>query len=294
LPAVQAAREAARRSQCGNQLKQLGLALHNYADVQQRFPPSGIHNAGGIGSRADSTSWGPSWIVMSLPFFEQGPLHAQYDAKIPRSRDLPNLNVVMVNLPTLKCPSDGGEKLPQTNSNARFARGNYASNNGSGNAFSTTDFGLREERGPFHMGGFYGARFADLEDGTSNVILVAEIVAGERANDIRGAWAYPSGSFICGGMPSYASPRIRIPPNGNALDDNLRDRPGRCDASNTDRYLRCLAEGNRAYQTARSKHPGGVQVCLGDASVRMVNSTIPLNTWLSLLSQADGAVVSNY
>jgi prepilin-type N-terminal cleavage/methylation domain-containing protein len=308
LPAVQAAREAARRSQCSNNLKQFGLAQHNYSDAYRSFSPGGFHFAGGVGSAANSTSWGPSWIVMSLPYIEQTNLYNLYDFKVHRSRETPNANVVGQRIPVVVCPSDGGNKEPcNTNGTATgassatiFERGNYAANCGAGNAFSRSNFTqIPEERGPFNLGGsetgrWYAGKFADVEDGTSNTILLAEIVAGDRPGDIRGAWAYPPGVYISGGTPHYASPRVQIPPNGNALDDNLRDRPSRCSASNGDRYLRCLAEGSRAYQTARSKHPGIVQVCMADGSVRPIVNTINLTTWLRLLAQADRQVVGDF
>jgi prepilin-type N-terminal cleavage/methylation domain-containing protein len=308
LPAVQAAREAARRSQCSNNLKQFGLAQHNYSDAYKSFTPGGFHFAGGTGSNADSTSWGPSWVVMVLPYIEQTNLYNIYDFKVHRSRETPNSNVVSQRIPTAICPSDGGNKEPcTTNGTATgasgptaFERGNYAANCGSGNAFSTGNFtDYPEERGPFNLSGsttgrWYAGKFADIEDGTSNTILLAEIVAGDRPGDIRGAWGYPTGVYISGGNPANVSPRVFLPPNGNALDDALRDRPSRCSAGNNDRYLRCLAEPSRAFQTARSKHPGIVQVCMADGSVRPVVNTINLTTWLRLLAQADGQVVGEF
>ncbi len=144
------------------------------------------------------------------------------------------------------------------------------------------------------MSNAYGAKIAHLTDGTSNTILVAENVAGKNAQDVRGTWAYPTGVVLSNSDPSYKAPRIRLRPNGNALDDNFKDRPGRCSASNTDRILRCSAEGDRAVQTARSRHTGGVQVCLGDGSGRFISENIDLGIWLNLLSMADGNVIGEY
>jgi prepilin-type N-terminal cleavage/methylation domain-containing protein/prepilin-type processing-associated H-X9-DG protein len=309
LPAVQKVREAAARAKCSNNLKQVGLAMHGYHDVRNRLPSPGAHNRDGNDAAAsDSTSWGPGWGIAILPHIEQDNLYKGYDYRQQRVRDtLPNQAVVGVEIATFKCPSDPSGKPPWNNSGVLFARGNIAVNCGAGNAFSTTDYNLGAERGPFSMGDAslpppqpyrqdnigYGARFADIKDGQSNTVLLGEIIAGDQAGDVRGAWAYPSGAYICGGAPSYNNPRLRLTPNANALDNLNRDQPGFCSASNTDRDLRCVAGGSRAYQTARSKHTGGVNACLADGSVRFIKDSVDLPTWLLLLAQADGAVINS-
>ncbi|MFO0797453.1 MAG: DUF1559 domain-containing protein [Gemmataceae bacterium] len=306
LPAVQKVREAAARIKCASNMKQFALAMHGYHDSRGRLPSPGAHNRDGNNNAAsDSTSWGPSWGIAILPFIEQEPLFKGYDYTQMRSRDGVNPAVVGATVSVFQCPSDGSSKPPFNCSGVLFARGNYAVNCGAGNAFSTTDYNLSAERGPFSMGDpsapaptpyrqdniGYGAKFADVTDGTSNTAFLAELIAGEQAGDVRGAWAYPPGAYICGGAPSYNSPRLLLTPNANALDNNNRDQPGFCSADNADRNLRCAAGGSRAYQTARSKHTGGVQVALGDGSVRFVRNTIDLPTWRQLLAQADGTVL---
>jgi type II secretory pathway pseudopilin PulG len=307
LPAVQQAREAARRTQCKNNLKQMGLALHNYMDVAGRLPPGGIHNVAAstnnVNPAANSTSWGPSWIVLTLPYFEQGNLYTQYNFSSARARD--NVAVVGTKLAAVQCPSDSASDAiaygPLTNAAgqaANFARGNYAVNGGAGNAYSGTDFNIAEERGPFAGVQYYGTKIAYITDGTSNTLLVAEVIAGKAGGDVRGAWAYPTGVIISNSsatsnLGTY-NPRIRLRPNGNALDDNLKDRPARCSASNTDRNLRCSVEGDNAFMTSRSKHTGGVQVCLADGSGRFISENIDLGIWLNLLSMADGNVIGEY
>jgi prepilin-type N-terminal cleavage/methylation domain-containing protein len=310
LPAVQKVREAAARMSCSNNLKQIGLGMHNYHDVYQRFPSAGAHNRDGNGASASSTSWGPSWGVALLPMIEQENLYRQYNFAESRSRDGVNGAVVGVDVAAYKCPAD------LTNSNSKsnwrnsvdFARGNYAVNCGAGNAFSRTDFGITTERGPFSFvgrgrstalpfvqdGQGYGANMSDITDGTSNTLLVTELIAGVAAGDVRGAWAYPSGAYISGGSPSYSSPRFLLTPNANALDDNNRDRPAFCSADNLDRQLRCIGGGSRAFQTARSKHTGGVMASLADGSVRFIRETIDVGTWRQLLAQADGTVMGNF
>lgn len=293
LPAVQKVREAAARSTCSNNIKQLGLAMHNFHDTEGKFPRAGVHNRDGTSASPTSTSWGHSWMMEILPYIEQKNLHDQYDFTVDRSRDGTNPNVVSVKINNIRCPSDAERKDTWSNS-ARYERANYAVNCGAGNASSGTDFNLKRERGPFHLRMHYSAEIAAITDGTTNTILIGEIVAGDRSGDVRGAWAYPSGMQFSGGQPSYADGRILLPPNGNALDDRLMDRPHWCSADNTDRSLRCVAGGSRGFQTSRSKHSGGVNVCMADGSVRFIRDNIELQTWRNLLSIADGNVLGDF
>ena len=302
LPAVQAAREAARRMECGSKIKNLALALHNYESAVQKIPPAGFHNVGGVGAASDSTSWGPSWCVMVLPYIEQTSLHSRYFFNSLRARD--SDVVVATRLPALLCPSDNFEltwdsqTVPSavTGVVAKFARGNYAANGGAANAFSTGDYRLAEARGPFSMGGA-PSNFAAVKDGLSNTIFLSELIIANRSTDVRGAWAYPVGVYFSGGsrFNNPPTPQGFLLPNGNALDDTKRDRSSFCSSIwATDRNLRCLTPSvtNRAYQTARSRHTGGVQVARGDGSVAFFSNSIERLTWLRLLSQSDGNVVA--
>ena len=296
LPAGQKVRDAAARMSCSNNLRQVGLALHNYEGAYKKFPSPGIHISGDNQS-ANSTSWGYSWVSTVLPYIEQTALHSQYNFT-PTLRARDNAGVVGVEIPSLRCPSDrqGQPRWKNPNANtagviAEFARANYAVNCGAGNAYSTSAFANRAKRGPFNLAYNYGPEIADFKDGTSNTVLVAEILAGVQDNDVRGAWGYPGGVYICG--EAQTDGRFLVP-NGNALDDNLRDQPAFCGAPNNDRQLRCLAGGSRAGQTARSSHSGGVQICLGDGSVRFLRDNIAPTTWAALLASSDGTPVGNY
>jgi prepilin-type N-terminal cleavage/methylation domain-containing protein/prepilin-type processing-associated H-X9-DG protein len=291
LPAVQAAREAARRMKCQNNLKQLGVALHNYHDLFGRVPPAGIHNQGS--QSAGSSSWGPSWAVMLLPMIEQGNLHAQYNFSVIRTRDVPNDKVSATTIQAYVCPSDPPNPAPWVNTTPH-ARGNYACNSGPRSAFSVTEF-PQGIRGAFSPPFYWGTAFREVTDGLSSTVFLGEILMGRESGDSRGAWASPLGVFFSGTSGSSATPPTQpMPINGNALDDARRDRPARCSAPNNDRNLRCIADGDRPTHALRSRHPGGVQILLGDGSVRFINNSLNMQTFLSLLGAADGDVVGDF
>lgn len=174
LPAVQAAREAARRMSCSNNLKQLALALHNYHDTYKTFPPDAIWlgNPRGTQSAAgDQRNF--TWITLLLPFIEQGPLHDQIDFRIPGyNQQVPSTGGITVPLQSitiesLQCPSDTEWQDPPHG----FAPTSYAGNAG-------WDRHRRFWRDQRRAGVFTlmdPVTLGDIKDGTSNTIAIAEV-----------------------------------------------------------------------------------------------------------------------
>ncbi len=294
LPAVQAARESARRTQCRNNLKQLGVALQKYHDTHKRLPPGGVHNLAApasSGATPGSSSWGPSWAIFILPMIEQHALHDQYDFTLPRTRDGINATVVATTVGTYICPSDAIGALPWVNT-VPHARGNYACSTGPGSTWSVTEFPSLSLRGAFSPTFHWGATFTEVLDGLSNTIFLGEIIAGREPGDVRGAWGSPLGAYFSGTTGSTTvPPSIPLAPNGNALDDTRRDRPARCQAPNNDRDLRCITDTDRSTHSLRSRHGGGVQVVLGDGSVLFINNSISIPILRRRLGIADGQPV---
>ena len=174
LPAVQQAREAARRSQCKNNLKQVGLGLMNYHDVHKTLPP-GVTVATGSG-----VSNGLAWTYHILPFFDQAPLFKKYNSKIAYTNNTGNPNNAALSgtiLTAARCPSDAGpDQDPSGNANGTapgtFDMGvaNYVGNYGVGLPSATAN--PRAVQGV--MGVNTRVRIRDVKDGMSNVILAAE------------------------------------------------------------------------------------------------------------------------
>jgi prepilin-type N-terminal cleavage/methylation domain-containing protein/prepilin-type processing-associated H-X9-DG protein len=234
LPAVQAAREAARRAQCMNNLKQLGLALHNYESAANLFPSGTIYGIGGgmPGALCSSPGFGNNcqntpWFVLMLPFIEQSTLYNSFNASIgmegPQLGPLPagfllNMTVYTTKIASFQCPSDN----QQTYSLAglfglpfQATKGNYGCNWGNlddgqallGGKFTAapqlwlqSPFGFsRAGTGPFNC------RIASVTDGTSNTHFVAELLQGA-SDDIRGTiWVLNAGA---------GSYNTRFAPNG--------------------------------------------------------------------------------
>lgn len=282
LPAVQAAREAARRTQCSNNLKQMGLAMHNYHDTFGKLPPQ-------VG--ANGCCWG-TWQVGILPYIEQQAMfdlyrnHGGNDATGPRYGAAPNTtNVTTRRIKALTCPSD------QVNSPiGGITSHNYAVNVGNTGAYGQpyTLNGITHQGAPFSLRvgntaqwGVFG--LADILDGTSNTMMVGEVLQG-KGTDLRGFTWWGDAS----GFSSYLGPNSKLP-----------------DAIYTAVYCNNLPLQNMPCQVAttsypsmfgaRSRHPGGVQVTLCDGSSRFVAQTIDINIWRALSTSQGGEVISgNY
>jgi prepilin-type N-terminal cleavage/methylation domain-containing protein len=201
LPAVQQAREAARRTQCTNNLKQLGVALHNFESSHNALPPAGTF------ASADDVlkvEWGYlqaidlrsgtnySWMVKLLPFFEEDALYHQINFKVPVTRN--STDPQSGQPPSLLCPSDLATGRyyetveDSTGRVVRFGKGNYAAfvnpMHADGWAFA----------GPISL---YGQRLKQVTDGTSRTLTFSEVRTRDNTGDQRGAWALPwSGSSL--------------------------------------------------------------------------------------------------
>ncbi len=292
LPAVQAAREAARRAQCTNNLKQLGLALHNYHDQWHTFPPSESRPSSGYSTSGAYLNW----VILILPFMEQQPLYDEFNRNLPIS-DAANAVPRGRQLSTMLCPSDPYNRTPFNGSaNSRtaslgdgWARGNYAANGSLAfRRYSSTDTwcaaypesaGWRQPGRIGVMGVNSSVGIAGILDGTSNTLLVGEIRAGIVTADERGTWALGSAAgsslWAHGGMYGDA---YGINCRSLNADDTLGCSAA-ISAAGSEEALRdlgmsCYSSGDGNQQGMRSLHPGGGNVCLADGSTRFISETI--------------------
>ena len=280
VPAVQKVREAASRTQCVNNLKQLGLAMHMHHDVMGSFP-------------AGRDPWPKPFSAQAhlLPFVEQQNLQKLVDFTQPTSTGV-NVAAARTLVPLLICPSDlGSGRVP----GSLFAGNNYAGNVGSGvnNGDYVTGDGVFLLNNP--MG------FKNISDGTSNTAAFSEIVLGDGTsggvtapNDPRKEFIQLAGSTVtspgaCTGGP-WSGMRGDRWINGGYLS-TLYNHYFRPNAGDFD----CInAANNYGLAAARSRHVGGVNMLLCDGSVRFVPNAISPTTWQALATRAGGEVVGDY
>jgi len=329
LPAVQAAREAARRSQCLNHMKQAALALQNYHDVQKRFPPmavpvwsSGGYNA--VGGDFRHELWSGTWVTMTLPYMEQSALYDAYDMALPSAAQRA---ITGTPIATLRCPSDPeSEHIAEFNvgsytdpNDARYAKGNIAANcgggwcneNGGANGCNgrvswgdqASNKGLMSSRCDGADGLRWGATINTMKDGTTNTIVLAEILTVANNGDCRGCWASNMGASFSAytrytpdsGPEGISGPNAPAETStGSALE--YRDCPVYCDNGATGLQQRCSDCGGdgRGGIAARSYHPGGVNVSMGDASGRFVSETIDKVLYRGLLTIAGDETIGEF
>jgi prepilin-type N-terminal cleavage/methylation domain-containing protein/prepilin-type processing-associated H-X9-DG protein len=296
LPAVQVAREAARRTQCLNNFRQLGIAMHNHEGAKGTLPPyipaSGASNNG-------------TWAHLILDYLEQGIAAQLYEnwggtdqsvggntaiaGRAPRYSDEPNLsNIARRKFSSLTCPSDIPTRLPpslMTKHNYTINIGNTGHQQGTLNGvpFTGAPFGRGKFVGDYEIttpGGWLvrpskGTPFREIEDGLSNTMCMGEILQG-RDVDLRGLiWQ------IISLTTAYVPPNSTIPDNFNGSCNNQPQV-----------NLPCLNGGGSVITAHRSRHPGGVQVLMCDASARFISNTININTWRALGDSYGGVPVN--
>ena len=288
LPAVQQAREAARRSQCKNNLKQLGLALHNYHDVHGIFPPGIIDNNPALGSAVDAAnnSNGLAWGTMILPMLDQAPLYNLISTQtggFGRSWQDANgdgttgdaIAAATTILPAFICPSDpmGGLNTDKSS----FGKSNYLANGGNG---------ANSRNGVFFENSKLG--FRDITDGTSNTFLVTE-----RTTQNDGSSVLNCGGTACGWTGGlWIGPRLSSVAtwHSGVTGFDVINIGG----SSTTYGLGTSSQGWGDDWIAKGCHVGGMQVTLGDGSVRFISENINLTTYRDLHTPADGNVLGEF
>jgi prepilin-type processing-associated H-X9-DG protein len=288
LPAVQKVREAANRMSCSNNLKQLGLALHNYHAGCGSFPP-GTKSPVRF-SYSDPYEW-VYFLDYLLPYLEQDNYYKAVDG--PSFR-LQNPWVITwpkdvngVNQPGFQCPSDLGATMspyqtsliPLSNYLGVFSAYNDGENANRSNPPARAVFNMARP-----------TRLADINDGTSNTIAVAEYVRGLNGLNLRGYYY----TNRAGSQFLY----MTLTPNSTA-PDNLLDSPNSCgpgsDGNAPQLNRPCVAGATDSnYASPRSMHPGGVNVLRCDGSVCFVQNSISLGTWRALGTIAGGEVIGDY
>ncbi len=282
LPAVQAAREAARRMSCSNNLKQIGLSLHNYHGVYNKFPVARnpwplVHSS----------------LARLLPYCEQENVQNLVDFTTPLSSPQ-NVAASQLAIEFLLCPSDGATgRIP----GLPDAGTNYVANNGTG----TVGYGLiASGDGVFLQ---VNTGFRDLVDGSSHTAMYSESILGRGvassgavpADPRREVLEVPGGNdptpAACdSGAGTWSAKR-----GGKWIDGHYGNtlynhfyppNPAQWDCGN--------GSHNKGLSTARSYHPGGANLLLGDGGVRFVANTIDLTTWRSLATRAGGEVVGDF
>ncbi len=258
LPAVQQAREAARRSHCKNNLKQIGLALHNYHDTHRVLPFGWL-----VDDSVDVAGWG--WGTMLLPFLDQAPLYNKLDIIDPPDGTAANREGVRTILTSFICPSDpGGNRgsVYPIGTVTDPAKSNYIA------VFGNTGFTryrpAADRRGPLY--GNSDTRWRDVTDGLSSTLLVGE---RNSVNHHVGNWA---ATRVMGGASGQAV-GIRVPKNNSNRESQPNGSSKECFASS---------------------HPGGVQFLLCDGSVRFISENIRIQTYRALASIAGGEVIGEF
>ncbi|MFN9718078.1 MAG: DUF1559 domain-containing protein [Planctomycetota bacterium] len=303
LPAVQQAREAARRTQCKNNLKQIGLALHNYESTFGMFPPSRI-------SISTPMVFQQSWNVMVLPFLEQAPMYNQYNFNIPWFAAA-NDPITTTQLPAFVCPSTPGTRTtpPQTlydgitgasrTGTPIWGYNDYGSINAVRNAFIVAS-GLPSINTRDAMGGLGrgpgGTRMRDITDGTSNTMLIAED-AGRPMQYIRNVRGLnPRVGNIAFGTPFTADgwgwADIN---NGFSVDGgNTAGVQNTTTSSGATTIVGNCVINCTNDSEMYSFHTGGVQTVLADGSVRFISENISGATLVGLITLAGGEVVGEF
>jgi prepilin-type N-terminal cleavage/methylation domain-containing protein/prepilin-type processing-associated H-X9-DG protein len=344
LPAIQASREAARRTECANKVKQIALATHNHNSTHGSLPP-------GVAQCNTRTWWqggssecqGPVWTLNILAELEETTLaqyvrdamdncsnvaddleHAAPNGEAVGDRDPRNVSRFTPGV--FICPSaepmTAGNRINTFDHDDFTSKGNYVACWGSDHylGFNPAQpippeieakrgaFGIvmvdgwegrtaaPRSHGKWKMGTGQGTKFSQIIDGSSNTLLLSEVLGFDSSLDGRGGWVLQSmGS-------SNFSAKWEPNAHGDGIDPETnaslpkRDRIAMCDAriqANDPLFCETRRTDSQVWAAARSRHPGGVNAAMCDASVRFVTDGIDLRIWRALATREGGEVEAN-
>lgn len=314
LPAVQQAREAARRSQCKNNLKQLGLALHNYHDTFTRFPQLVFGTEASPANPSNTNIWGSEWRgnsvhMMLLPYCDQAPVYNQYD--LNRFWDVDqgtnkNRTLGRTKIAAFICPTDPTISTVDTGGN------NYGVSTGPNlgwEASMNLNVGLVHRR--------VSNNIASISDGTSNTIAFSEIVKGDNNN---GSFSIVKGDYVrniaVSGLNTVKPTRAQLETYGASCVAGQADHrstggsswsspmmddtgvntivPPNWKFPNCHECSGCGEGDARGVWATRSFHVGGVQTLMADGAVRFLSENIDFNTFQSIGSSNQGDVPGEF
>ena len=312
LPAVQKVREAANRASCQNNLKQIGLALHNYHDAFKRFPPGYVDantktsaDMGGTPDNDLGPGWG--WASFLLPNLEQGNVYDRINFSVGVGMGV-NVQISQQPLRIFQCPSDGlQDAFPIydssfTNPIATVAHGNYVANNGWPECFNNAggnfpggvgNDGLPGTKGSAANGPFFRnskTKIADVFDGMSNTIFVGERSSNHAPSTWTGA---VTGARCPAWMATLPYTEPYTPPPGPSYDN----------ADFDEAFI--LAHGNATHlpsadfpvydpDTFYSYHSGGANFLFGDGSIHFLAGNIDPGTYQALCTMAGREILGEW
>lgn len=308
LPAVQAAREAARRAQCSNNLKQLGITMHNYENSNQCFPSAGSTTANSV--------YAFSMQARLLPYVEQAALQGLVDFNqpvlqvgMPLSIHPASITAARTVVNTFLCPSDGQNPRFSGYIGTDVIGTNYVANFGTG--LQTYYDPAFVSDGVFWMP--HQCRIAELTDGTSATVAMSECLLGAGA-DSTGPLASVPKPFRRAANASAGRSRTLASPGGVVPTLTVADAPaatswrgdrgspwiwGQASATLFNAYLAPNAavpdtfSHNRGWFAARSNHPGGVNALFCDGHIQFIKDSVNIATWRGLATRNGGEVLSS-
>ena len=290
LPAVQNAREAARRSQCKNNLKQFGLAFHNYHSTFQMFPPGAVRSYGGGVNSWQSSQIG--WIPRLLAFSDQNDLYKKIDWERHSGAGGDNNPLRRIKLPMLRCPTD-----PRAAPAGNYAPTNYVACIGN-RSWSGQNSPNNLAQSILYINS--DTSVTDIFDGASNTLMASECIVGFPW--VRRYASNTAGFNAC--LTGTAAPinnNVSVGNNGRGFSWFFGQRNQAWTFSTlmrpndqTTENHECERWTSTGVFAARSKHTGGVHCLLGDGSVRFINDGIDVNTWQALGTKEFGDEVGEF